>query len=64
MPVRKRCKFLLSWLNLAQTVMLYAWELSKMDFPKKVSSPIHQEESIRALLQKVQMILLETGFRK
>jgi len=51
-------------LNLAQAVMLYAWELSKISTVNKTEMPLKNEESLRALLEKVHTILLETGFKE
>ncbi|WP_372948863.1 tRNA/rRNA methyltransferase [Mariniphaga sp.] len=51
-------------LNLAQAIMLYAWELSKMlgsEIPKEENE---NKESLRSLLQKIHTILLETGFKE
>ena len=51
-------------LNLAQAVMLYAWELSKIFSLSNAESSFKNEESLRALLEKVQTILIETGFKE
>jgi len=51
-------------LNLAQAVMLYAWELSKISSVNNTELPLKNEESLRALLEKVHAILLETGFKE
>ena len=51
-------------LNLAQAVMLYAWELSKISYIENTDQPFRNEESLRALLEKVYAILLETGFKE
>jgi tRNA/rRNA methyltransferase len=49
-------------LNLAQAVMLYAWELSKITQPSATTTPYNNEQSYRALIQKVRTILSQTGF--
>lgn len=51
-------------LNLAQAVMLYAWELSKISSYENTDLSFKNEESLRALLEKVHTILLETGFKE
>ena len=51
-------------LNLAQAVMLYAWELSKMSSFVKTEKSLKNEESLHVLIQKVSAILLETGFEE
>lgn len=51
-------------LNLAQAVMLYAWELSKISSFENTDLSFKNEESLRALLEKVHTILLETGFKE
>ncbi len=51
-------------LNLSQAVMLYAWELSKISSVNNTELPLKNEESLRALLEKVHAILLETGFKE
>lgn len=51
-------------LNLAQAVMLYAWELSKMNELPASESEFRSEESLRSLRQKVQTILLSSGFNE
>lgn len=51
-------------LNLAQAVMLYVWELSKMNEMPASESEFRSEESLRSLLQKVQAILLSSGFNE
>lgn len=51
-------------LNLAQAVMLYAWELSKISSYENIDLSFKNEESLRALLEKVHTILLETGFKE
>ena len=49
-------------LNLAQAVMLYAYELSKLNF--KTSTPAKKnKESFTALKEKVNTVLMETGFK-
>ena len=50
-------------LNLAQAVMIYAYELSKMngtDDPEKYSN----KEGLFALKEKLKTVLTETGFRE
>ena len=49
-------------LNLAQAVMLYAWELSKITESSISHQPLKSEESFHSLVQKVRSILIETGF--
>jgi tRNA/rRNA methyltransferase len=51
-------------LNLGQAVMLYAYELSKLNLTEDNMSAGKNVESQRALNQKVQSILLEVGFRE
>lgn len=51
-------------LNLAQAVMLYAWELSKMQAAGNFEKEIDDQESLRSLLQKANTILIETGFKE
>ncbi len=51
-------------LNLAQAVMLYAWELSKMNELPASEGEFRSEESLRSLRQKVQTILLSSGFNE
>lgn len=51
-------------LNLAQAVMLYAWELSKVNELPASESEFRSEESLRSLRQKVQTILLSSGFNE
>jgi tRNA/rRNA methyltransferase len=51
-------------LNLAQAVMLYAWEISKISFIETTELSFKNEESLRALLEKIHVILLETGFKE
>lgn len=51
-------------LNLAQAVMLYAWELSKMQAAESVTESTKNQESLRSLIQKIHAILLDTGFRE
>jgi tRNA/rRNA methyltransferase len=53
-------------LNLAQAVMLYAWELSKMQVSEisKEKEELRNNESLRSLLQKIHTILLDTGFKE
>lgn len=50
-------------LNLAQAVMLYAYELSKIDYQDSTIIEINQK-SFAALKEKVAHILLKTGFTK
>ena len=49
-------------LNLAQSVMLYAWELSKMRKKKYTPARDTNSESLRVLLEKVRTVLTLTGF--
>lgn len=49
-------------LNLAQAVMLYAWELSKIAENNFSQKSLRSEESFHSLVQKVRSILTETGF--
>jgi tRNA/rRNA methyltransferase len=51
-------------LNLAQAVMLYAWELSKMQVSEISKEKFRNNESLRSLLEKIQTILLNTGFKE
>lgn len=51
-------------LNLAQAVMLYAWELSKTDEQTISTGTQKNEESLRSLLQKTHTILTEAGFKE
>lgn len=50
-------------LNLAQAVMLYAYELSKLNY-KEDYEPEKNTESFEALKQKVVQVLDSTGFKK
>jgi len=49
-------------LNLAQAVMLYAYELSKLNY-KTSTSKEKNKESFTALKEKVNIVLKETGFK-
>lgn len=51
-------------LNLAQAVMLYAWELSKIQASVGPENKNDKQESLRSLIQKIHTILLETGFKE
>ncbi len=51
-------------LNLAQAIMLYAWELSKIQVSEIPKEENENKESLRSLLQKIHTILLETGFKE
>ncbi len=51
-------------LNLAQAVMLYAWELSKMNAAENITGQTKNQESLRSLVQKARTILLDTGFNE
>lgn len=51
-------------LNLAQAVMLYAWELSKMNAAENITGQTKNQESLRSLIQKARTILLDTGFNE
>jgi tRNA/rRNA methyltransferase len=55
-------KFAFPSLNLAQAVMLYAWELSRIQLPEKKYAPAKNEDSLRALMQKFRQVLIQTGF--
>lgn len=50
-------------LNLAQAVMLYAYELSKLSYQTSVAEK-RNEESFVALKNKIRQILLKTGFKE
>ena len=50
-------------LNLAQAVMLYAYELSKLNYSETKKEEINPE-SFTALKEKVAHILLDTGFKE
>jgi tRNA/rRNA methyltransferase len=49
-------------LNLAQAVMLYAWELSKLNLNPDTPATVRNEESFRMLQIKANKVLKETGF--
>jgi tRNA/rRNA methyltransferase len=51
-------------LNLGQAVMLYAWEMAKLNLTKEIKSAERNVESQRALIKKVRSILLEIGFEE
>ncbi|MFW6369871.1 MAG: tRNA/rRNA methyltransferase [Bacteroidota bacterium] len=51
-------------LNLAQAVMLYAWELSKIEYDSHKAVPDRNEESFHSLYQKVETLLKEAGFKE
>ncbi|MBN1821982.1 MAG: tRNA/rRNA methyltransferase [Prolixibacteraceae bacterium] len=51
-------------LNLAQAVMIYAYELSKLTFKNDKSSPELNQDGLKILKEKITDILLETGFKK
>ncbi len=51
-------------LNLAQAVMLYAWELSKIEEKSPTSLPHPNEESFNSVYQKVEVLLKEAGFNE
>lgn len=51
-------------LNLAQAVMLYAWELSKTEEQTTSSGTEKNGESLRSLLQKTHTILTKAGFKE
>lgn len=51
-------------LNLAQAIMLYAWELSKIQNSRAEAGENKNEESLRSLLQKTHTILTEAGFKE
>lgn len=51
-------------LNLAQAVMLYAWELSKIAGKSSSRKPPGKDESFHSLVQKVRLVLTETGFKE
>lgn len=46
-------------LNLAQAVMIYAWELSKLSFPGKTLNVSREEDEFRSLKKKVSEFLKE-----
>ena len=49
-------------LNLAQAVMLYAWELSRQA-EQDISTDMHQnDDSLKVLLGKVKLVLINVGF--
>lgn len=48
-------------LNLAQAIMLYAYELSKLNYAEKILEQ-KNEESFTALKIKINRLLVETGF--
>jgi tRNA/rRNA methyltransferase len=50
-------------LNLGQAVMLYAYELSKRDWPKQAEI-FRNEEGFLALKEKIRTVLRETGFEE
>jgi len=49
-------------LNLAQAVMLYAWELSTPVKNEITNERFTKSESLRVLLEKVRIVLTKTGF--
>lgn len=51
-------------LNLAQAVMLYAWELSKVEMTVSAATSAKEDESFRSLYGKVEFLLKETGFNE
>ena len=51
-------------LNLAQAVMIYAYELSKLEDGISAQTPEKDPEGLKLLKQKVSKILLENGFRE
>ena len=50
-------------LNLAQAVMIYAYELSKLSYSEKIVEE-KNKESFQALKEKVSKILLDNGFKE
>ncbi len=50
-------------LNLAQAVMLYAYELSKLNYTK-TQNAFRNEESLNALMLKIKKVLDKTGFKE
>jgi len=48
-------------LNLAQAVMVYAYELSKIRYQKK-EFPVRNDGSFKALQEKIHAVLLQVGF--
>lgn len=51
-------------LNLAQAVMLYAWELSKIESSSHNTATDRNEESFNSVYQKVETLLKEAGFKE
>lgn len=51
-------------LNLAQAVMLFTWELSKMQVSEISKEEFNDEESLRSLIPKIHTILLNAGFKE
>ncbi len=51
-------------LNLAQAVMLYAWELSKIEYSTTTALPDKDEESFNSAYQKAGTLLQEAGFKE
>jgi tRNA/rRNA methyltransferase len=51
-------------LNLAQAVMLYAYELAKINYSEIPATPEINTNSFAALHQKVSSILLDAGFKE
>ena len=51
-------------LNLAQAVMVYAWELSKLNLKETTGEEADKEEGLRILIEKAEAILLDIGFKK
>lgn len=50
-------------LNLAQSVMLYAYELSRLSYPTKTNEGSINKNSFKILKQKVEQLLLAIGFK-
>ncbi len=51
-------------LNLAQAVMVYAWELSKISFPDKILNEGREEDEFRNLKKKVSEFLKENQINR
>jgi tRNA/rRNA methyltransferase len=51
-------------LNLSQAVMLYAWELSKMDQHIDDKLDFSHNQSLRSLFEKVSTVLKKSGFKE
>jgi tRNA/rRNA methyltransferase len=51
-------------LNLAQAVMVYAWELSKISLPGKILNEVREEDEFRSLKKKVSEFLKENQINR